>query len=266
MAAVQLNSQQDLTQNLANVAAEVRAAAERGAKLVVLPENFAYMGSEVDKRAFAEELPSRDAPIQSCLRQLAEQHRVALLAGGFPERSGDPLRPFNTCVAYGPDGSLLGAYRKIHLFDVDLPDGTRLLESEGVSPGSDPVVIEVAGFKVGLSICYDVRFPELYRALTQRGAELLIVPAAFTLQTGKDHWHVLLRARAIESQCWLIAAGQWGRHPQNRATYGHSMIIDPWGTIVAEASDRTGVVVADVDRDYLDKVRRSVPCLRHRRL
>src|SRR5690606_20348773 len=122
VAAVQLNSQQDLTQNLANVAAEVRAAAERGAKLVVLPENFAYMGSEVDKRAFAEELPSRDAPIQSCLRQLAEQHRVALLAGGFPERSGDPLRPFNTCVAYGPDGSLLGAYRKIHLFDVDLPD------------------------------------------------------------------------------------------------------------------------------------------------
>jgi predicted amidohydrolase len=152
------------------------------------------------------------------------------------------------------------------LFDVDLPDGTELRESSHTSSGAEPVVVEVAGFKVGLSICYDLRFPELYRALVSRGAEVLVVPAAFTLLTGKDHWHVLLRARAIEAQSWVIAAAQWGTHPKGRTTYGHSLVIDPWGCVVAECSDRVGLVVADLDRGYLELVRKRLPSLCHRRL
>ncbi len=166
----------------------------------------------------------------------------------------------------GPDGRRVASYRKIHLFDVELPDGTELRESVATTAGAEPVVVEVDGFKVGLSICYDLRFPELYRALVDRGAEIIVVPAAFTLQTGKDHWHVLLRARAIESQCWLVAAAQWGRHPKGRASYGHSLVADPWGQVVAECSDRVGVIDADVDREYLERVRRTLPSLAHRRL
>jgi predicted amidohydrolase len=162
----------------------------------------------------------------------------------------------------------------VHLFDVELPDGSSLRESATTTsgvPGSGAasaalVVVDAFGFKVGLSICYDLRFPELYRGLVDAGAEVLLVPAAFTLQTGKDHWHPLLRARAIESQCYVAAAGQWGKHSRGRSTYGHSMVIDPWGTIVAEASDRTGVVVADIERAYLERVRGLIPSLKHRRL
>jgi predicted amidohydrolase len=184
----------------------------------------------------------------------------------MPELSGDDKRPYNSCVVFGPDGGLVARYRKIHLFDVELPDGSELRESAAVTEGAEPVVVEIGGFRVGLSICYDLRFPELYRALVDRGAEVLLVPSAFTLQTGKDHWHVLLRARAIESQCWLVAAAQWGRHPKNRASYGHALIVDPWGTIVAECSDRVGLVIADTDRAYLERVRSMLPSLAHRRL
>jgi predicted amidohydrolase len=167
---------------------------------------------------------------------------------------------------FDPGGNLAAAYRKIHLFDVDLPDGTRLRESDTTTPGREPAVAEVDGFKLGLSVCYDLRFPELYRALVDRGAEVLLVPAAFTLTTGKEHWHVLLRARAIEAQCWLVAAGQWGRHPRGRASYGHSLVVDPWGTVVAEAADRVGFVIADIERPDLARVRDALPSLRHRRL
>jgi predicted amidohydrolase len=265
-AAVQLNSQEDVAGNLSQCREQVRAAAERGARLIVLPENFAYLGPEPGKRDHAERLGDTSAPIQSALTSMAREASAVIVAGGFPERSPDPDRPYNTCAAFGPDGELFGAYRKIHMFDVDLPDGTKLSESAATSAGAEPVVLDVLGFKLGLSVCYDIRFPELYRALVDRGAEVLLVPAAFTLQTGKDHWHVLLRARAIEAQSWLIAAAQWGRHPKGRASYGHALIADPWGTIVAECSDGVGVAVADIDHGYTDRVRESLPSLKHRRL
>jgi predicted amidohydrolase len=265
VASVQLNSQDDVSANLAECSKLVRLAADSGASLVVLPENFAYFGPETTKRAIAERL-GQDGPIQTTLRELALRTRVSIIAGGFPEASSAPERPFNTCVVIDRSGETVAVYRKIHLFDVDLQDGTRLMESEATSPGNAPVVVDVDGYRVGLSICYDLRFPELYRALVRAGAEVLVVPAAFTLHTGKDHWHVLLRARAIESQCWVVAAAQWGRHPRGQATYGHSLVCDPWGTVVAESSDKPSVVVATLDRDQLLDVRRRLPCLTHRRL
>jgi deaminated glutathione amidase len=266
VAAVQLNSQEEVGENLAACRLQVRAAAERGARIVVLPENFAYLGPEPGKREHAERLGDRAAPIQSVLGELAREHGVVLVAGGFPERSDDPNRPFNTCAVFDQEGGVIGAYRKIHMFDVSLPDGTELSESAATLAGTEPVVVDALGLRLGLSVCYDLRFPELYRQLVDLGAEVLLVPAAFTLQTGKDHWHVLLRARAIESQCWLVAAAQWGRHPKGRASYGHALVVDPWGTIVAECSDGPGVAVADIDLGYTARVRQSVPSLAHRRL
>jgi predicted amidohydrolase len=266
LAAVQLNSQNDVKRNLADVHGLVTKAAEQGAKLAVLPENFAYFGADAGRCEIAERLGDSSAPIQGALSGLAKSARLTLVAGGFPERSDDPERPFNTCAVFSPDGELVASYRKVHLFDVELPDGSKLCESAHTSAGSAPVVVEVEGFKVGLSICYDLRFPELYRALVSLGAEVLLVPASFTLLTGKDHWHVLLRARAIESQCWVVAAGQWGKHPRERTTYGHSLIADPWGAVIAECSDHVGFALAEVQRPYLEQVRSRLPCLEHRRL
>jgi predicted amidohydrolase len=266
VAAVQLSSQDDLDTNLAACQAQIERAGSLGAKLVLLPENFAYFGGEEGRRGIAERIGDTSAPIQAALSRAARAHGITVVAGGMPEASDDPTRTYNTCVVVAPSGEVVASYRKIHLFDVDLPDGTRLRESNSTVPGSAPVVTSVGGFEVGLSVCYDVRFPELYRRLVDAGASILLVPAAFTLLTGKDHWHALLRARAIESQCWVVAAGQWGKHPQGKTTYGHSMVVDPWGTIVAEASDRVGVVVADVDRALVDRIRATLPSLRHRRL
>lgn len=266
VAAAQLSSQESLDANLAACRAQLAAAKAHGAELVLLPENFAYMGPEEGKRAIVERLGDSAAPIQRFLADAARAHGVSIIAGGFPEQSDDPLRPYNTCAVFDVHGDLVASYRKIHLFDVELADGTTLQESAGASAGDEPVVVSIGGFNVGLSICYDIRFPELYRALVDRGAELLVVPAAFTVHTGKDHWHVLLRARAIEAQCFVLAAAQWGKHPLGRTTYGHSMAVDPWGTIVGEASDRVGIVVADLLREDLRRVRASLPSLRHRRL
>ena len=229
-AAVQLSSQADVGKNLDRAAALIGEAARAGAKVVLLPENFAYLGGDdAGKRGIAEDLgPPADGPIARRLAEAAQAHGVHVLAGGMAERSGDPDRPFNTLAVFAPDGGVRAAYRKIHLFDVDLAERS-YRESATTTPGSEPVVIEVAGLRVGLSICYDLRFPELYRALAERGADVLVVPAAFTVTTGKDHWHVLLRARAIESQAYVVAAGQWGKHPGGRTTYGKSCIVDPWG-------------------------------------
>ena len=264
IAAVQLSSQSDLATNLEECHARVQEAAALGASIVVLPENFAYMGPEEGKRRIAEPLEELDGPIGRSLSDMALRSGVVVVAGGLPERSADPMRPYNTCAVFGRGGELLGRYRKMHLFDVDLADGTTLRESSSTAPGNEPSLVEIDGFGVGLSICYDVRFPELYRALVDRGAEILVVPAAFTVHTGKAHWHVLLRARAIESQCFVAAAAQWGSHPGGRTTYGHSLLIDPWGSILAESADRSGVIVAELSREELEKVRSSLPSLRHR--
>jgi predicted amidohydrolase len=219
------------------------------------------MGDEEGKRAIAERLDDR-GPIGGMLSDLAKTHRIHLFAGGMPERSDDPLRPYNTHAVFGPNGDLVGRYRKIHLFDVDLPDGSSHRESNATRPGSEPAVIDVLGVKMGLSVCYDLRFPELYRALA--GARVIFVPAAFTLTTGKDHWHVLLRARAIENQVFVLAPAQHGRHPRNRHTYGKSLIVDPWGDVLAQCSEGEGIAVANLDFAAQDRVRAALPCLAHR--
>jgi len=260
-----MSSQGDVSENLAAVRRAVGEAAERGATVVVLPENFAYFGDEAGKREVAESLEG-DGPIVTTLREISRARRVTVIAGGLPERSSDPERPYNTCAAFSPDGRLLARYRKIHLFDVDLADGTSYRESASTSAGNAPVTMSIDAVGVGLSVCYDLRFPELYRALSLAGVEIIVVPAAFTLVTGKDHWLVLLRARAIEAQAYVVAAAQWGKHPRGRHTFGKTCIIDPWGEIVAQASEGEGVIVASLDLDYLTRVRRKVPALVHRKL
>lgn len=262
VAVIQLNSQADVARNLEQARLLVQRAKSRGAELVLLPENFAFFGGEAEKRQAAEALG--EGPISRALSDMARENALHVVGGGFPERSGDAERPHNTLLAVGPDGSHVAVYRKIHLFDVELGSGGSYSESAATSAGSSVVVADIAGFKVGLSICYDLRFPELYRALADQGAEVLLVPAAFTLHTGKDHWHVLLRARAIEAQSFVLAAAQHGAHPGGRQTYGHSLVADPWGTVIAEASDGVGITTAVLERGRLDAVRRALPSLKHR--
>ncbi len=263
-AAVQMNSQGDLQANLAVVRTRVEEAAKAGAEVVLLPENFAYFGDEEGKRGVAEDLDAGGVMIDT-LRDVARASRVTLIGGGMPERSSDPARPYNTCVVVDAEGTLVTRYRKLHMFDVDLPDGTRYRESDATASGNQAVVVNVGGATIGLSICYDLRFPELYRALSTKGAEVIVVPAAFTLATGKDHWHVLLRARAIEAQAYVVAAAQWGKHSRGRMTFGKSCVVDPWGEIIAQASEGEGIVSAALEPAHLNRVRALVPSLCHRR-
>ena len=266
-AAVQMSSSDDLGANLSRVRSLGDDAAAKGANLLVYPECFAFFGrKEGDKMAVAEVLDdARPGPILAALADLATRHRAWVVGGGMPERApGEDTRAYNTAVLVGPDGRIAARYRKIHLFDVDIPGGQSHRESDGTVPGTDRVVAPVGDRKVGLTICYDVRFPELYRELTyDLGADLVVVPAAFTAKTGEAHWHILLRARAIESQSWVLAAAQYGRHNEKRETYGHSMIIDPWGRIVGELPTGDGVVVHAIDRKSVDDVRAGMPSRAH---
>jgi len=275
-AVVQLNCQDDVTANLARVRHWTAEAARAGARIVTLPENFAFVGDEAGKRSLAEEISNAAAgPIVSALREAASKEGVYLVAGGMPEKSGDADRPFNTSLLIAPDGSIAGSYRKIHLFDVDLADGTSLRESRATKPGPTAPVLEnaipeVDGVPLGMTVCYDLRFPELYRMLERKGARIFTVPAAFTLTTGKDHWHVLLRARAIENQAFVLAPAQTGKHTQSsgqsRQTYGKSLIVDPWGDVLAQCGEGEGFAVARLDFAYQDRVRASLPSLSHWRL
>lgn len=265
VAVVQLNSQDDVAANLDRVESLVVEAANAGAELVALPENFAFLGDEAKKRAIAERVDG-DGPIVSAVRRVARARGVWIVAGGMPEASGDPDRPYNTSILVAPDGRVAAAYRKVHLFDVDLPDGTKLLESAATSPGEAPVVADVGGVKLGMTVCYDVRFPELYRRLLDAGARIVTVPAAFTVTTGKDHWHVLLRARAIENQLFVLAPAQHGKHPRGRQTYGKSLVVDPWGDVLAQCAEGEGFAIAKLDFAAQDRVRASLPCLSHRRM
>lgn len=268
VAALQMTSTADVDGNVETALRLCEKAAGDGAKLIVLPECFAHLGPGNGKLAIAEALPPSTAPgpIWTAFAALAQRCQIELVLGGFWERSSEPDRVHNTSVLMGADGQMRAAYRKMHLFDVDLPDGTRLRESDTQVAGAEPVVAETVAGKLGMSICYDVRFPELYRALVDQGAELLSVPAAFTLTTGKDHWHVLLRARAIESQCYVVAAAQTGHHFGERRSYGHALICDPWGTVLAECGEGEGFALARVSPSVLRRVRRAVPSLQHRRL
>jgi predicted amidohydrolase len=268
-AVVQLSSQDDVAANLSRVARWVGEAASAGAGLVALPENFALMGSEDQKRAAAEDLRTgAPGPILSALSAMARERGVYLVAGGTPEKSGDPLHPYNTSVLLGPTGEVVSTYRKIHLYDVDLPDGTKLEESRATMAGSRELgpLATVGPALLGMTICYDLRFPELYRGLTRLGARVVTVPAAFTLATGKDHWHVLLRARAIEDQLFILAPAQTGKHPRGRPTYGKSLIVDPWGDVLAQCAEGEGFALARLDFEAQDRVRAALPCLAHRRL
>jgi predicted amidohydrolase len=268
VAAVQLTSAEDVAANLSRASELVRAAAAAGAGLIGLPENFAYLGTDRDHRlSLAEDVgPGASGPILTAMQGLARETGAWLLLGGFPERARTPDHIRNTSVLLRADGSIAATYRKIHLFDVDVPGGKRFRESESVEAGEALVVAETPWAPLGLTICYDLRFPELYRALTARGARILAVPSAFTLETGKDHWSVLLRARAIENQAYLFAPAQFGHHGGNRRSWGHAMVVDPWGAVLAECGDHDGFALAPVDFEYQDRVRTSLPCLTHRKV
>jgi deaminated glutathione amidase len=269
VAAAQMCSTEDVSRNLAIARKLIRDAAGEGAALVGLPENFAYLGSDRDHRlGIAETLDgTAEGPILAEMRQAARESRAWLLLGGFPEKlADDPKRIGNTSVLLDAEGEIRARYRKIHLFDVQIPGGQQFRESDSIGAGEGVVVAETPWGGLGLSICYDLRFPELYRELGRRGARLLAVPSAFTRETGKDHWHVLLRARAIENQCYLFAPAQWGFHGGKRSSYGHALVVDPWGVVIAECGEHDGFALASVDADYQDRVRTNLPCLQHRRL
>jgi predicted amidohydrolase len=263
IAAAQMTSGAQKSHNLDVAVKLIRRAAALGARLVGLPENFAWMGPEAERPSAAESL---DGATLSSLAQLARELSIELLAGSILESGAPGGRLFNTSVLFGSDGTRLAAYRKIHLFDVEIGDGATYRESAAVAPGTEVVTVPSELGKVGLSVCYDLRFPELYRQQAAAGATLLTVPAAFTLMTGKDHWEVLLRARAIENQAYVLAPAQWGRHSEKRQTYGHAMVIDPWGLVTGRASDGEGLAIAQFDPELLARVRQSLPVLQHRRL
>jgi len=262
-AVVQMCSTTDVERNLATAESLVEEAAGQGATFVGVPENFAFLRSEGEPIPEPQDL---GGPWVSRMAEAARRLGVTLLLGSIPEGvDGDTLIR-NTSVLLGPDGALLAVYRKIHLFDIDLPGMEHLKESKTVRPGIDIVVAESPVGPLGLTICYDVRFPELYRELTRRGARVLCVPAAFTERTGKAHWSLLLRARAVENLAWILAPAQAGDHGGGRVSWGHAMIVDPWGEIVAEVRDGEGVALADLDFARQDRIRRELPALDHTRL
>ena len=261
---VQLCATADVAQNLAVTKDRSARCADDGAEVVFLPEGSCYVGSDAERVAHHEELV-RGGPILDCCRQLATRHGVHVVAGGYPEDAGEG-KAFNTCFHLTPDGELGSVYRKIHLFDVDLADGTRFQESLNTVAGSELATADLPFGRLGLSVCYDLRFPLLYQALVDLGAIALAVPAAFTHTTGRSHWHVLLRARAIECQSWVIAPGLWGEHGYaNRRSYGHSLVADPWGRVVAEVKQEAdGHAVACIDPASVHEMRSQLPSLANR--
>ena len=262
-AAVQMASGADRAANLARAEALVREAAGRGARLVVLPEVFAWRGPRPEEAAVAEPIPG---PLTERLAALARALAIHLCAGSLLERAAGEPRAYNTSCLFDPRGELVARYRKLHLFDVELAGRVSVRESATRAPGAEAVTVPTELGTLGLSVCYDLRFPELYRRLVRAGAEVLLVPSAFTFPTGAAHWEVLCRARAIENQCYLVAPDQTGTSPHGFADWGESLIVDPWGRVLARASEGEGVITAEIDRTYLARVRRELPCLAHVRL
>ena len=266
LAAVQLNGSSNMARNLEVAEGLIRRAAGYGATFIATPEATDYLGPHDRKVAMAEPV---GGPTHQRLGALAAELGVTLLVGSVAERCDD-TRTYNTSLLFGPDGSLLAHYRKLHLFDVDLAGagGVTFRESDRTAAGDDVVVADTPLGRVGLSICFDVRFGELYRELTAKGASILAVPSAFTMMTGKDHWHTLLRARAIENQAWVVAPGQCGEHDDKglRHSYGHSLIVDPWGRVVAECGDEPGICLAEYDPELAPRIRQRIPMASNRRL
>lgn len=262
VAAIQMTSLPKLEKNLAEAEELIDLAVRRGAELICLPENFSFMGEEQEKLAQAGEIAEQT---EKFLKTTAQRFQVTLLGGGFPVPS-DNNKVYNTALLIDPSGNELARYQKVHLFDVNLPDGNTYQESFTVMAGQQlpPVYQSEELGNLGLSVCYDVRFPELYRHLSHQGAQVLFVPAAFTAYTGKDHWEVLLKARAIENTCYVVAPAQTGNHYGRRYTHGHGMIIDPWGVILDDAGDQPGVAIAEIQPTRLEQVRVQMPSLKHR--
>lgn len=265
VAAVQMASGPNVEANLDEAGRLIERAVEAGAELVGLPENFGLIGmSERDKLAHAE--VEGEGPMQDFLSRTARRHGIWLAGGTIPlaTTAGDRIR--QSLLMYDPDGRQAARYDKMHLFDVRLEGGETYRESSTIEPGNAPAMVDTPFGRIGLTICYDLRFPELYRHLMAEGASILLVPSAFTKVTGRAHWEPLLRARAIENLAWVIAPAQGGYHANERETWGHTMIVDPWGTVLAEQENGSGVVVADLDPDRLANTRRNFPSLEHRRL
>jgi predicted amidohydrolase len=260
-AAIQMSSTPDKEDNKETAAALIREAVSAGADLVALPELWSCHGLEDVYHANAEPVPG---PTTEFLGDLARELGVYVLGGSILEGGPGAQRLSNTSTFFDPSGEITAVYRKIHLFDVRVSEN-EYLESATIAPGGEIATAKVGVATLGLSVCYDVRFPELYRLLALRGAEILTVPAAFTLQTGKDHWEILLRARAVENQAFVVAPAQWGHKANGRWTYGRSMIVDPWGTVLATCPDRDGYALATLDLDYLDRFRTEFPALANRR-
>jgi len=260
VAAIQMVSTPDVRENLDAAGTLIGQAAQEGATLVALPEYFCLMGRKDTDKVAAREMEG-DGPIQAFLAQQARHHGIYVVGGTLPLQCPDPARVYNTTFVYGPDGGQIARYDKIHLFNFQR--GTDSFdEATSIKPGATPRVFDAPIGRIGLSVCYDLRFPELYRAFGD--VSLILVPAAFTYTTGKAHWELLLRARAVENQCYVLAPAQGGVHPTGRRTWGHSMLIDPWGEIVAQLPEGPGVVAGNIDADRLREVRTALPALRHR--
>jgi len=257
----QMNSRDNRIKNLDAAETLIRILAAKGVDLVMLPEYSTFIGPDDQKRKHAE--PLHQSFWLERIRSLAFELKLFIHIGSCLEKEGD--RIFNTAVVVDPRGEIVACYRKIHLFDVEVPGGTRYLESSVFDPGKEIVTFDIGEFIFGMATCYDLRFPELFRELTKRGANVLLVPAAFTLTTGRDHWEILLRARAIENLCWVAAAGQWGAAPPDYQSFGRSMVINPWGLVVAQAADGVSTLTAEMDLSTLQETRTSFPSLEHRR-
>lgn len=264
-AVIQMQSTADPGANCERAHRLIQEAAGRGARLIALPEYFLCLGPPPAIVAQAQDL---DGPLVQAFQQQARQLKVYVCLGSIPERTAEPGKVYNTSLLLGPGGEMLGRYRKIHLFDINIPGKVSFRESAYILSGQDIVALTLPEehWTLGLTICYDLRFPELFRALVDRGAEIILVPAAFSQVTGKDHWETLLRARAIENQVYILAPAQYPHPEQSLKTYGRSLIIDPWGLSLARAADREDIIYAKLDRHYLQRVRSELPCLANRRL
>ncbi|OEF22913.1 carbon-nitrogen hydrolase family protein [Aliivibrio logei] len=261
---IQMNSGADPEANMKQLKLNLKGLHQQGAKLALTPENTLVFGQKEDYEKHAE--PLGKGPLQEKLAKLAKHYHLWLIIGSFPIRNADGSLS-STCLVFNHDGDLVEHYHKLHMFDVDVEDGHQSYrESDTFTAGSKIKVVDTPIGKIGLSICYDVRFPQLYSELRQQGAEILIVPAAFTKVTGYAHWDILLRSRAIENQCWLLAAGQWGSHGSGRETWGHSMVVDPWGNKVVTQREGTGVIAAEIDKNQTTAIRKKMPVAQHARL
>jgi predicted amidohydrolase len=262
VAAIQLNVEHDDATVLARCGSLIAEASGKGARLVVLPERFCQWAPDSTPESLTQSIPGH---LAEWLAGQAQEYDIYLVGGSILERDPSAPRAYNTSVMFAPDGSVIGRYRKIHLFDAVI-DGVTHGESDTITAGDDPILVETPLGAVGLTVCYDVRFPELYRILAARGMEIATIPAGFTRVTGRAHWEILVRARAIENQCYVIAAGMCGRSSPARDFFGHSMIVDPWGTVLGELADTESVVIADLSSDALHEIRERLPALKNRRL